>query len=264
LSIGVVLPTSDYIYRSILTGIDATLTRARATSTLLVSTYSSDLERQLVEELLSTGVDGLLFGPTIDEERPDHDFLGWLTSLSVPVTLIERRVPLTWPGPVVSSVCTSFPRGLALAVAHLVELGHRGVAFFGHGSRLNVEALQRKWDEIVSDFGLAPAVSPLLIDRNYSHWQSSLEPERVLKRIRDTGATALICRDDAVTLTMAHCARRLGVRIPEDLSLLTYDNEFATMCDPPLTAISPSKEMLGARASKVLLEHIGNHRRGAR
>lgn len=261
-SVGVVLPTSDYVYRSILTGIDAALTRARATRTLLVSRYSPTTERQLVDELLANGVDGLLFGPTLDEEKPDPDFLGWLASLPVPVTLIERRMPDGWPGPSLSSVRTSFPRGLALAVAHLTSLGHKGVAFFGHASRLDVAALERKWEEILSGFDVRLSASPMVTDRNYQHWESSLEPERVLKRIRGTGATALICRDDPVALTMAHCARRMGLRIPDDLSLLTYDNELATMCDPPLTAVSPPKEALGTRASALLLEQIRARRRG--
>jgi len=261
-SVGVVLPTSGYVYRSILTGIDEALTRARATSTLLVSRYSTKLERQLVDELLANGVDGLLFGPTLDEERPDHEFLDWLTSLPVPVTLIERQIPDTWPGPTLSSVVTSFPRGLAVAVTHLTALGHRGVAFFGHASRLDLNALKRKWNEILAGFDVDPAASPMVIDRNYEHWQSSTESERVLTRILDSGATALICRHDPVSLTMAHCARRMGLRIPDDFSLLTYDNELATMSDPPLTAISPPKEELGRRASMLLLEHIRDRRRG--
>lgn len=263
-SIGIVLPTSDRVYRSILTGIDETLTRARATSTLLVSNYSPELERQLVGELLSNGVDGLLFGPTLDEEKPDREFLSWLTTLPVPVALVERRLPDSWPGPPLSSVRTSFPRGLALGLTHLTELGHAGVAFFGHATRLNVEVLQRKWEELLSGFDLNVSASPMVIDRDYQHWKSSLEPERVLSRIRDTGATALICRDDPVALTMVHCARSMGLRIPDDLSVVTYDNEIATMCDPPLTAVSPPKEALGNRASTLLLELIRDHRRRIR
>lgn len=133
----------------------------------------------------------------------------------------------------------SFTRGLTRAVAHLSELGHTRVAFFGHAARMNRAALQQMWSTIVDDFELNVASSPLIIDKDYWHWQSHLEPERALAQIRDAGATALICRDDPVTLTLVHHAQRLGWHIPDDLSVIAYDDEMAMMCNPPLTAISP-------------------------
>ncbi|MGD7707263.1 LacI family DNA-binding transcriptional regulator [Microlunatus sp. Y2014] len=256
LTIGVVVPTTDYVYRPLLSGIDRTLRHAGAASTLRVSRYETDRERTLVDELISSGVDGLLFGPTIDADDLDPGQLDWLSSIDTPTVLLERSLPVTWPGRSLSSIRTSFPRGLTLAMEHLVELGHTGIAFFGHARRMDLVSVNALWAELLARFGLDATHCPLGVDRNFQRWQSDVEAERVLTRVRDAGATALVCRDDTVALTMAHCAQRLGIAVPEDLSLIAYDDELATMGQPPLTAISTPKAALGERATNLLLEHV--------
>lgn len=263
LSIGIVLPSADYVYRPIIAGMDQTLTAVGARSRLQVANYTPTLERELVQELLEGGVDGLVFGPTLDEEKPDQAYLSWIAELPVPVVLVERRLPDNWPGRSVSSVRTSFARGLTRAVAHLTELGHRRIAFFGHVVRMAVPALERQWADIVSGFEIDGANSPFLVDKDFRHWKSSEEPQRVLTKVRDAGVTALICRDDPVALTMVHHAQRTGLRIPTDLSVMTYDDEMATMCDPALSAISPPKSHLGRTAAAMLLEQIHDRRHGS-
>lgn len=262
LSIGVVLPSTDYVYRPILAGIDQTLTAVGARSRLQVANYTPTLERELVEELLGSGVDGLLFGPTLDEEKPDHEYLSWIAELPVPAVLVERRMPDNWPGRTVSSVRTSFARGLTQAVAHLAALGHGRIAFFGHAARMSVSTLERMWEAILSGFDVDIAHSPFVVDKDYRGWKSSAEPERMLAKVRTADVTALICRDDPVALTMAHHIQRTGLRIPDDLSVMTYDDEMATMFDPPLSAISPPKAHLGRAAAAMLLERLHDHQRG--
>lgn len=258
--IGIVFPNADYIYPSVFAAVEQSLKESTAHGSLLFSNYNVSLEQQLVDGLVDNGVSGLLFAPTVDEESPDWKYLQWMTDLPVPVVLVERRLPDIWPVRSLPSVRASFTAGLAKAVWHLASLGHRGIAFFGHLSRLDASVVNRQWNEIVQGFELDADSSPYIVDRGYKDWQSNVEPEQVLAQIRDAGATALICRNDPVALTMVHHARRTGLRIPEDLSVVAYDDEVASMCDPPLTAISPPKEELGHLASRMLLELIHDGR----
>src|SRR5690606_3431557 len=69
-TVGIVLPVEDYVYRTILRAVNTTLTAAGARSRMQVSNYTPELERELVEGLLDGSVDGLLFAPTLDEEKP--------------------------------------------------------------------------------------------------------------------------------------------------------------------------------------------------
>ena len=259
-SIGIVFPNADHLYPSVAAAIETSLQDSSVTTNLLFSNYHADLERRLVDEMIMDGVDGLLYAPTIDEENPDRGHLEWLTNLSVPMVLVERRLAQQWPVRSIPSVRFSIRDGLAVAIRHLTSLGHGRVAFFGHVARMDRERLQRQWRELADGHGLDVSGSPFLVDRDFKNWKSDAEPERVLAQVRAAGATALICRHDPVALTMVHHARQSGLRIPEDLSVIAYDDDVAALCDPPLTAISPPKGELGRQASRMLLEMIQRRR----
>lgn len=261
-TVGIVFPHTDHIYPAVVAAVEQVLKEAGLAANLVFSHYDSDLERRIVDDLVSDGVDGLLFAPTIDEEHPDWDFLSWMAGLSVPVVLVERRLPERWPVRALPSVLTSSTAGLSTALQHLTALGHRRVAFFGHVARLDVSRLQAQWRDLIDGYGLQADGSPYVVDRRFKDWHSDAEPERVIDQLRDSGATALICRHDSVALTMVHHARRRGLRIPDDLSVVAYDDDVASMCDPPLTAISPPKAEIGRAAARMLVEQLRGRRDG--
>lgn len=260
---GIVFPHTDHIYPAVVAAVEQVFKGAGLGANLVFSHYDPALERRIVEDLVADGVDGLLFAPTIDEEHPDWDFLGWMTELSVPVVLVERRIPERWPVRSLPSVRASSMAGLSTALQHLTTLGHRRVAFFGHVARLDMDRLQGQWRDLIDGYGLEAEASPYLVDREFKNWHSDAEPERVIDQVLDAGATALICRHDSVALTMVHHARRRGLRIPTDLSVVAYDDDVASMCDPPLTAISPPKAEIGRLAALMLVEQLRGRRDGA-
>lgn len=261
-TVGIVFPSADHIYPAVVAAVERVLKDAGLGANLMFSHYDAGLERRIVDDLITDGVDGLLFTPSLDQEKPDWEFLEWMTSLSVPVVLIERRLPEWWPIRSLPSVQASFMAGLSNALRHLTGLGHRRVAFFGHMARLDVTELQQQWRTLAEGHGLDADSSPFLVDRAFKNWRSDAEPERVLDQVFDAGATALICRHDSVALTMVHHARRRGLRIPADLSVVSYDDDVASMCDPPLTAISPPKAELGELAARMLVGLVRDRRNG--
>lgn len=262
-TIGIVFPDANHVYPAVVSAVEGVLKQARLSANLVFSHYDLAVERRIVDDLVDNGIDGLLFTPSLDEEQPDWEFLEWMSGLSIPLVLVERRLPDQWPVRSLPSVQASFTAGLATAVQHLCDLGHRRIAFFGHVARLDVSQLQQQWHALAEGYGLEVDSSPFLVDRAFKHWRSNAEPERVLDQVIDAGATALICRHDSVALTMAHHVRRRGMQIPADLSMVAYDDDVASMCDPPLTAISPPKAELGQLAARMLVDLVGGHRDGA-
>lgn len=262
-TVGIVFPDANHVYPAVASAVEGVLTKARLNINLVFSDYDLAAERQIVDELVNDGIDGLLFTPSLNEEQPDWEFLEWLSEVPVPVVLVERRLPDHWPVRTLPSVQASFTAGLATVVQHLRGLGHRRVAFFGHVARLDVSQLQQQWHALAQGHGLDVDASPFLVDRDFKHWRSHAEPERILDQVLESGATALICRHDSVALTMAHHARRRGLQIPADLSVVAYDDDVASMSDPPLTAIAPPKGELGRLAAQMLVELIGGRRDGA-
>jgi DNA-binding LacI/PurR family transcriptional regulator len=71
------------------------------------------------------------------------------------------------------------------------------------------------------------------------------------------GVTAIICSSDPLALGAIRAARRLGLRVPDDISVVGYDDSALMTCtDPPLTTIRQPIEAMGRAAVKLLSSQI--------
>ena len=71
------------------------------------------------------------------------------------------------------------------------------------------------------------------------------------------GITAIICASDPLALGAIRAVRRLGLRVPEDVSIVGYDDSALMMCtDPPLTTIRQPIEAMGRAAVRLLASQI--------
>jgi DNA-binding LacI/PurR family transcriptional regulator len=69
--------------------------------------------------------------------------------------------------------------------------------------------------------------------------------------------TAVFCRNDLTALALLRVLREAGLRVPEDVSVVGFDDlQIATLTDPPLTTIRVERERLGAMAVQRLAERI--------
>nr|BFE58902.1 hypothetical protein GCM10020063_034280 [Dactylosporangium thailandense] len=75
---------------------------------------------------------------------------------------------------------------------------------------------------------------------------------------RDAGVTAVFCHGDRDAAGLRHAARKAGLRVPEDLSLVAYDDDVTELVDPPLTAVAPPKAEVGALAAELLLRILAD------
>ena len=76
-------------------------------------------------------------------------------------------------------------------------------------------------------------------------------------RLLGRGVTGMICASDPLALGAIRAARRLGLRVPEDVSVVGYDDSALMMCtDPPLTTIRQPIEAMGRAAVKLLSSQI--------
>ena len=78
----------------------------------------------------------------------------------------------------------------------------------------------------------------------------------ILRRCADTGTTALVVHSDPDAISMAqYCAER-GVSIPDDLAIVSYDDEVADLAEPALTAIRPPKSHVGRLAVELMVSRL--------
>ena len=146
--------------------------------------------------------------------------------------------------------------GAGLAAAHLVELGHRRLAFLGPvEAPPSVEERAEGFAERATSFG---APKPQLISAAEFNFDAAYAA--TLKALKTKGKplpTAIFCANDLMAAGALRAAREAELRVPRDLSVIGFDDiAMSRYTDPPLTTIGVVKEHLGRRAMGLLIERI--------
>ena len=140
--------------------------------------------------------------------------------------------------------------GVDYAIDHLQQLGHTKI---GHvASNFDAPTFDLRRDRMRARLGSFPAVgAPFTFD---GAKEASLA-------LLDEDITAVFCDDDILAGGMYMAARERGVRIPEDLSVVGFDDlDFARVLAPPLTTVAVDAEGLGATAFSALAQDLAGHR----
>ena len=145
--------------------------------------------------------------------------------------------------------------GARLATQHLIGLGHRQIAHIsGPDDWFDARERVIGWREALEDAGLE--VPEVMV----GDW-SAESGYAMGGRLLDEGLPdAVFCSNDTMALGLLACLADLGIRVPDDISLVGYDDaNGAAFFQPPLTTIRQPFEELGARCVEVLLEAIEGH-----
>jgi DNA-binding LacI/PurR family transcriptional regulator len=154
--------------------------------------------------------------------------------------------------------------GIRRALEHLVSLGHRKIAFIkGHKDSADTED---RWDAVVTAAQhLAIKVDPKLVvqlERLGAQQISALEEgarcaQRLLSRRREF--TALMAFNDISAIGALNCFREHGRRIPQDLSVVGFDDVLAArIVYPALTTVQQPLQVMGETAAREVIKAIAN------
>ncbi|HEB84062.1 MAG TPA: LacI family transcriptional regulator [Bacteroidetes bacterium] len=207
-----------------------------------------DLPRFLHEK----NVDGVIVAG-----RVPPNLLRDLKEVRVPVVLVDYGDP-EFPCPRVLMDNTA---GTALAVKHLVELGHRDIGFIAAESdHPSVKERIAGYHQGMHLAGLVPDPDCMRIEET----EMSVETgERAFENLcQGRGRpTALVCSNDAMAIGVIRAAKRAGVKVPDRLSVVGFDDVTeGRLHDPPLTTVRVNKEDLGALAVQTLVDRLHNGR----
>jgi LacI family transcriptional regulator len=216
----------------------AELKAAEAGYTLVIaeSQESSRVESDNLERILPS-VDGVILGTTrlSDEEI-------YAVNKQKPVVLVNRKVEG------VSDVVPDNTPGIAEAVKHLAELGHKHIAFVAGptASWINTD----RWNLLMKNaVDLGMTISE--IGANEPTVEGG---KNSLDRVRAAGVTAVVTYNDVMAIGLLRAATAAGIRVPEDLSIVGFDNIFGSdFTNPPLSTIQMPLEQVGNEAIDVLL-----------
>jgi DNA-binding LacI/PurR family transcriptional regulator len=170
--------------------------------------------------------------------------------------LADRKVPLVFvdAGPEkggISLLRIDYRRGIQEGVEHLVGLGHRDIAFISGPKRLHsAQSRLEAFTGSLAETGLAVNAAWLLEgDHTLEGGNAAMEQLLRLKR----RPSAVMCSNDMTAIGVLHQLYRAGLRVPEDLSVIGFDDiHIAQVTIPPLTTIQMSCKEL-ARAAVTAL-----------
>jgi DNA-binding LacI/PurR family transcriptional regulator len=254
--VGMVVPSVDYYWPHVVQGAQAAVAAAGGRLVMRASSYHPGEDRRQVASLLERGVQTLLVAPTI-EGSAGLDLMRWLGGLPVPVVLVERQPPPELPTLGLDAATTAHALGAGLAVRHLVTLGHRHIALVCSRSSPTSRALRDGWKETVGSLGLpSPQLDIDVPTYGTPGWVDAYDA--VLRRCCERGVRALLVHSDREAIGMVERARDLGIAVPGELAVVSYDDEVAAASDPPLTAVRPQKHRLGALAAELALARFAD------
>ncbi|WP_051808171.1 substrate-binding domain-containing protein [Actinoplanes subtropicus] len=282
-AIGMVVPSLDFYWPPVIAGARAAAAALGVTVQLRGSSYDPDEDRRQISRLVEAGeVRGLLLAPALDDLPGDDlprgdlprgdlfrgdlprgdlprgdlpggdlpggdlpgdadDMIDWIGRLPIPCVLVERQPHRrTAASRRVEWVRSDHALGLEIAVQHLREHGHRRIGvLLSRGSPTS--AYLRHPD-------LPP---PTMLDD---------PPHRVVRDVladcRRRGETALIVHSDPHAIAVAQACAEQGLRIPEDIALISYDDEVAHLAEPALTAVRPPKNHVGRLAVELIVTRL--------
>jgi DNA-binding LacI/PurR family transcriptional regulator len=146
---------------------------------------------------------------------------------------------------------------------HLLDLGHKRIAFLArpHIRLWTISERLRAYQDAMRGAGFDP-LPPILIgdEKELSSFNAyltsddqTLEPLTELLRTKDR-PTAIFAANDWMAIRALRAAKYAGLRVPDDLSLVGFDNvDIVDYLTPPLTTIAQNAELMGAEAARRLL-----------
>lgn len=251
-SIGVLLPSiSVSFYGAVFMALDKVL-REHGYHTM-ISCYGANhgLERDYLNYLISTGVDGLVYMP----EDLTADEFGELTAgRSVPVVQMDRMIP----GVAADAVLTDNAEAVQSAMEQLAARGHRRIAIIA-GPKAVLTAQER-----LAGYLRALDACGILYDDSLviSGDLSFATGYQGFLKLMGSGnpPTAIFSTNYDMTLGAVAAARERGARIPEDIDIWGYDCvDICRMMTPPLPVVHQPEQELGRRTAKYLIERLAGY-----
>lgn len=252
LTIGLVVTTiSDPFIAEIVQAIETTAHDHGYSVILASSNAESEREIKAVEMLRSKRVDGVI----VTSSRVGALYQERLDRLGVPVVLVNSHREQR--GTYVFSVNVDNRHGAYLAAEHLIQLGHRRLAYVT-GPVNSSDDLERQagYRQALAEAGIE--FDPALVVLGTGRADGG---EGALPRLLalDGSPTAVSCYNDMTAIGLMRVARQTGLSIPQDMAVVGFDDiPFASYVQPPLTTIAQPKAEMGKRVMQMVLELMVN------
>ncbi len=220
---------------------------------LMLCNVLGDIEKEkaYLKTFIGMRVDGII----IMHEQMDEELHQMLTSLDTPVVCSAIDLPgIELPTVVVNDELAAYD-----AVKYIVSLGHKDIAFFGScgGNDFIGKTRTDGYSRALKDFGLEFNEENLYCGSldfasGYKHMQDMLGR-------KNRRPTAVFAGSDDLAIGAISCAKDNSVNIPEEISIIGFDNSKMTpFVRPALTTVSQSFDEIGRKTIEMLVKYIND------
>jgi LacI family transcriptional regulator len=232
--------------------------RSRGYATLTYNVQNDvAAERQGIDTFLGWRADAVVFSTPVAQENVDY-----AVASRVPVVQVER--PRSEKG---HRITVNNYAGAMAAMRHLVELGHRRIAYVGEapGSQQNALAdyveIERfgAYREVMLGLGgfddrLVRFGAPYQIDLTSAQGHGYQAARALLADV--PRPTAILCSNDILAAGALQAIHEAGLRVPDDISIIGFDDTLAEYLSPLLTSVRLPARRLGQAAARLVIDDL--------
>ena len=249
-TIGVVIPELNNTFcAEIITGMEDIL-RSHGYATIVCDCRTDKkLEREAVEFLTRRRVDGIINMP-VDEEG---NHLKRFQKTGKPIVLIDRKIQ----GINCDSVLVDNKKAAEDAVRYFIGRGHRNIGIIGGPEEVfTAQERMAGYYKALESAGI-PVSESLIWHGDYTIQGGVRGLEELVQN--NPEMTAVFVTNYEMTMGAMIGVNELGIRIPEQLSMIGFDNlQFARACNPKLTIVAQPTDGIAREVAKVMLNHLEN------
>lgn len=252
--IGVVVPgLTNLFFPTIVEAIDNVTKLKGYTISLNNTSGDPKLERELISKIISMQVDGII---VIDPaaENLDNKFYE-NASMQLPLIVVNAnssRANLNY-------ISYNEEIGTTEAFEHLIELGHRKIAFLRGESSFSYDIKEKVYLSIIEKYMLH--YKKVITVKHGNNIEGAAEAEARIKELfqSNENATAVFACNDVMAVGVMGACGDIGLKVPQDISVIGSDNTLLSKISyPKLTTIDLKMDRVGKKAAEEMLNMIEN------
>lgn len=255
--VGVIIPNiSNYYYPGLVAGINDSLIHSGYNVLLCNSYRNPEYEKKQFMSLLQKQVKGILITSVSDDTS-------WIRDVMTDdLTIVAIEQPLDAP---THRVCFNYYGGGYMAARYLVSMGHREIAFVS--APLTYASRRQRLEGFAAglrESGIELQNGYLRIS-DYERDEENTYEFNIGRTLADKlmalpkPPTAIFCINDMMALGVIRALQSSGIRVPEDVSVMGFDNiSISDMVTPALTTIDQCTREIGSKAIELLYKSFEN------
>lgn len=250
-TLGLIVPSlSNLFFAELCRGCEMEARRNGYSLMIVSSEEFPNKNVQFIDSLVDSQVDGIVYvSPSSIDSQAIREASQRIESAGIPYVTVDREVT----GSTSRSVSVDNALGGYIATRHLLSLGHRRIGCLT-GPLCNSTSIQRLagYKKALGEYHI-PYDPQLVLEGDFSVDSG----HKSIAYMRGQEATALFCFNDMMAIGAYRAMREYGMKLPQDLSLVGYDDIFITeLLETPLTTVNQPAAQIGASAARLLLNQI--------